>query len=411
MWAYYNEHDPYAAEWLRRLILFGHIAPGEVDERSIEDVAPDDVRGFTQCHFFAGIGVWSYALRLAGWSDERRIWTASCPCQPLSAAGKGLGFADERHLWPAFHHLLRIVRPPVVAGEQVASKAADAWVDLVQADVEALGYAFGCVPFPAASVGAPHIRDRNYWLAYNQGDAGRSRLCNTEPTQHGLAFLGDRGDIGGLADDDDAGLERWRQPGCERSAECVAGTGGLVERLAHSYLPIAEQPARKGTGPLQAPGPGPHDQLNRRSDARRLADDAIGERGEERPDSGGSRSRDGAEGLTAGCSSSSSVGGLANNNGRNASSEGLQRSGQHGQQPQNCGATIRLIRPGPTNGFWRDADWLRCRDERWRPVEPGTFPLVNGATARVGRLRAYGNAIVAEAAKEFMSAAMECLPC
>lgn len=50
--AYYNEIDPFAAQWLRNLIAAGHIAPGEVDERSIEDVTPDDLRGFTQCHFF-----------------------------------------------------------------------------------------------------------------------------------------------------------------------------------------------------------------------------------------------------------------------------------------------------------------------------------------------------------------------
>jgi DNA (cytosine-5)-methyltransferase 1 len=64
--AYYNEIDEFAAQWLRNLIGEGLIAPGEVDTRSIEDVHPDDLRGFTQCHFFAGIGVWSYALRRAG---------------------------------------------------------------------------------------------------------------------------------------------------------------------------------------------------------------------------------------------------------------------------------------------------------------------------------------------------------
>jgi len=187
--AYYNEIDPYAAQWLRNLIAAGHIAPGDVDERSIEDVRPDDLRGYTQCHFFAGIGVWSYALRLAGWPDDRSVWTGSCPCQPFSAAGKGLGFDDERHLWPAWHWLIKEQRPPVIFGEQVASKDADPWIDLVQDDLEALGYAVGAVPFPSAGVGAPHIRDRLYWVARtadtnSQGLSGeiRSGTAGSEAT-------------------------------------------------------------------------------------------------------------------------------------------------------------------------------------------------------------------------------------
>lgn len=63
--AYYNEIDPKAAATLRELIRVGAIAPGDVDERSIADVAPGDLVGFRQRHFFAGGGVWSYALRLA----------------------------------------------------------------------------------------------------------------------------------------------------------------------------------------------------------------------------------------------------------------------------------------------------------------------------------------------------------
>lgn len=118
MTAYYNEIDEHAAEWLRNLIAAGEIAPGDVDTRSIEDVNPDDLKGYTQCHFFAGIGVWSYSLRRAGWPDERPVWTGSCPCQPFSAAGKGKGFADERHLWPAFHYLIEQCRPALVIGDE-----------------------------------------------------------------------------------------------------------------------------------------------------------------------------------------------------------------------------------------------------------------------------------------------------
>ena len=58
----------------------------------------------------------------------------------------------------------------------------------------------------------------------------------------------------------------------------------------------------------------------------------------------------------------------------------------------------------------RDAEWLWCRDEKWRPVEPGTFPLAHGATSRVGRLRAYGNAIVAPQAEVWIETVMECMP-
>ncbi|WP_258307677.1 DNA cytosine methyltransferase, partial [Klebsiella pneumoniae] len=165
MVAYYNEIDPHAAQHLRNLIDAGHIAPGVVDTRSIEDVPPNDLIGFNQCHFFAGIGGWSLALRRAGWPDSRPAWTASCPCQPFSAAGKGKGFADERHLWPSAHWLVGQRRPVVVFGEQSGSADANDWIDLVQADVEALGYAFGAVAFPSASVGAPHQRDRAYWVA------------------------------------------------------------------------------------------------------------------------------------------------------------------------------------------------------------------------------------------------------
>jgi DNA (cytosine-5)-methyltransferase 1 len=166
MTAYYNEIDPHAAQWLRNLIHAGHIAPGIVDERSIEDVYPSDLRGFTQCHFFAGIGIWSHALRSAGWSDDRPVWTGSCPCQPFSSAGKGLGASDERHLWPAFHHLIAQCRPAIVVGEQVAGADGLAWLDLVFADLGASGYTAGAANLCAAGVGAPHVRQRLYWIAH-----------------------------------------------------------------------------------------------------------------------------------------------------------------------------------------------------------------------------------------------------
>ncbi|MFZ5832382.1 MAG: DNA cytosine methyltransferase, partial [Planctomycetota bacterium] len=83
---YYNDHDEYACEWLRNLIRDGLIPPGDVDSRSIADVQGSDLDGYTQCHFFAGIGGWPLALQLAGWPATEPVWTGSCPCQPFSAA-------------------------------------------------------------------------------------------------------------------------------------------------------------------------------------------------------------------------------------------------------------------------------------------------------------------------------------
>ena len=177
MAVYYNEWDPYAAQWLRNLISADLIAPGDVDERSIADVRSSDLAGYAQCHFFAGIGGWSYALRLAGWPDDRPVWTGSCPCQPFSVAGKHGGFDDPRHLWPEFARLIENARPPTVFGEQVAG--ASDWLRLVRGDLEAMGYAVGCMPIEAASANADHFRDR-YWLVAH-GYGKRSQISLGEP--------------------------------------------------------------------------------------------------------------------------------------------------------------------------------------------------------------------------------------
>lgn len=336
MTAYYNEIDPFATQWLRNLISAGLIAPGEVDERSIEDVRPLDIRSFTQCHFFAGIGIWSYALRSAGWEDSRRVWTGSCPCQPFSAAGKGAGFADERHLWPAWFHLIGERRPPVVFGEQVAGKNGLAWLDLVQTDMEALDYACGAVVAPAAGFGAPHIRERLYWVAYAD-NAGSQRR--------------DSGEL--------------RQRAVERSV----GTGSTQSRLGHA----------EGDGRL-----------------RRQNDGNEGRR-ERTPGQAGAPER------------------VADSDSENKSRRRVQRpvegaSKSTGASRERSERLCTVGAANPTNGEWRDADWLLCTDGKWKPVEPGSFPLADGIAGRVGRLRAYGNAIVAPQAQAFIEAAMEYAP-
>jgi DNA (cytosine-5)-methyltransferase 1 len=170
MAAYYNEIDPYAAQWLRNLIGGGHIAAGDVDERSIVDVQPDDLKGYTQCHFFAGIGGWSYALRLALWDDSRPVWTGSCPCQPFSKAGNKAAQSDERHLWPHWFRLIRECRPTAVFGEQVEDGIATGWFDDVCRDLEASNYACAAAVLPAYSAKAPHERNRIWFVSYPNGN-------------------------------------------------------------------------------------------------------------------------------------------------------------------------------------------------------------------------------------------------
>ena len=218
--AFYNEIDPYCAQWLRNLIDAGHIAPGVVDERSIEDIAPNELREYTQVHCFAGIGVWSYALRLAGWPDDRPVWTGSCPCQPFSSAGKGHGFADERHLWPAWHHLIRECRPSVVFGEQVENAITHGWVDLVATDLESCGYAFGAIGVPAAAV-SDHSRERVWFVAdadlpiENQwAPSGEQSLCHQD------ARTSDRSNVRLIRCSD--GLVRAAEPGAQPLAHGIA---------------------------------------------------------------------------------------------------------------------------------------------------------------------------------------------
>lgn len=260
MKAFYNEKDLYLCRWLVNLANEDLIAGGEVWHGDIRGVRGEHLEPFSHCHFFAGIGAWSYALRLAGWPDEVPVWTGSCPCQPFSSVGKRRGIEDERHLWPEFFRLIQECRPAVIFGEQVASKDGLAWLDSVSADLEGEGYTFGASDLCAAGVGAPHVRQRIYFVAYAHGSMG--------------------------------------DPNGEHEEEVSGSRQGEVS------------PAK----------------------------------------------RDG--------------------------------------------------------NFWDGHEWVLCHDqgggvERWRPIEPGSFPLVDGVPSRVGRLRAYGNSIVAPLAAEFIRAVMD----
>jgi len=428
MSAYYNEIDPYAAAWLRNLIRDGHIADGVVDERSISDVKPEELYEFTQCHFFAGIGVWSRALRQSGWEDDRPVWTGSCPCQPFSGAGTRKGMADERHLWPHWFHLIEECRPSTVFGEQVASKDGLGWIDLVQADMEGADYALGAFDLCSAGFGAPHIRQRLWFVADTDNPRSQGWISGGSDTQrqdqHG--HVGRSGTTDGVADTEselsssrDHGTEprQVSEPQQIQSGGSGSGTVGVGDTdhsgsQGSSQTGIGEGVEQSGSQFAGArTDVGVDNAISNGRHEGRFGD--HGRNDGEQPDPDvedvgmGNAQHDGQ-------STSSEQGGndqdapddekeqIVSVQSEGASISRDDRSGDGGE-----GRGDTETRANETNGAWADADWLLCRDGKWRPVRPESFPLAHGATARVGRLRAYGNAITAQVAQGLIESYME----
>lgn len=371
---FYNDIDPFACEWLRWLIKAGEIPDGDVDSRSICDITADEVRGYTQCHWFAGISGWSVALGLSGWSPTERVWTGSCPCPPFSAAGtkkacprcsgirpipcprrtgvficidcEHAWYADGRHLFPEFHRLISQCRPPVVYLEQVSGGDGLVWLAGVRARLERSGYAVGAADLPAACVGSPNIRQRVWGCAVRVADAsdanGRAGVCGEEEgigeEEQRRRRLAGGGASGWLADTDGG----------------ISGDGGL---------------RRGGKQRLLAQGDG--------SGPERLVDSDSSRRGEQR----------GAEPVRP-------------------EQPSAQRAGDAGP--------------------WADFDLVYCGDNAWRRIprriEPGiqrladgipvdldllrtaclTFPRSPKVKGRVGVLRGFGNAINPYVAAKFI---------
>ena len=356
MAAYYNENEPYAAEWLRNLIRAGFIAKGDVDERSIVEVAPGDLKGYTQCHFFAGIGGWSLALRMAGWSDDRPVWTGSCPCQPFSVAGKGDGVADARHLWPEFYRLIAECKPSVVFGEQVAAKAGREWLAGVFTDLEGVGYAVAGTDLCAAGVGAPHIRQRLWWVADSAGAKREARRAGEADARQVPQF--ERcGAVSRLADNLSPRLE------------------GHTGYVADGHQPGRDDPHAPGSVTAGGGDSGLADPES--SGYGRRADEPRGQAQERVATEWGSDS----SGL------------------QHPASDGRQ---QRRPEPGERGVELRR------GEAWAADIWIPCADGKARRIEPGIEPLAHGVPARVGKLRAYGNAIVPEVAAEFITAYMDC---
>jgi len=365
---YYNDNDPTVCAWIRQLMFDGLIPYGVVDSRSILDVQPADLDGFTQCHFFCGIAGWAYALKLAGWPSTRPVWTGSPPCQPFSAAGKLEGKDDARHLAPKFISLVGACRPDVLFGEQVASSAVFgtsakrtggepewAWLDDLFHRLEAAHYAVGASDIPAAGVGAPHIRQRTFF--------GAVRLDHTRSVTEGQRTEAEARDETRLRGPErGCGHERLAESHCGQRNGLANGQGRINDRAATGWQQGDGEPERGGGG-------------------ERLAD----------------HDKPGWQGMP--------------------------------QRPVECaawpgGVAEQQPAGGTDHGGWDNVDWLFCRDGKWRPVKSSvqcvasrlsgsmvqsgdfvsaSYPLAQ-ASRRVMRLRGYGNAIVPQAAALFIRA-------
>lgn len=369
--AYYNEIDPFAADWIRALMAHGLIASGDVDTRSITDVRPSDLRGYTQCHFFAGIGGWSYALRQAGWDDTRPVWTGSCPCQPFSSAGKQKGFSDERHLWPIWRELIRECAPAVVFGEQVAS--ATDWLRLVRSDLEAMGRAVGAMPIQAASAGADHLRDRYWFVAYDLANAIGERGCGRDASRQDAADVDASSEGSGCMAD--AGSERCvGRPGLEGDGWQETVRSEAFYNAGNSSPAYAAAPA---DGNLAQPDFA--DQRRHAGNAR----NAPGSCGRE------ARSPDGDTSHSA-CAGRSNV----------ADSESFADARERLRtEPRRIDHSDAERCDGSS-----ELSWVTGADGKARRVKPGIRLLAHGVPNRVGTLRGFGNAIDYRPAKEFIGA-------
>ena len=423
--ALYNDNDTYAAAWSRNLITAGEIAAGVVDERSIRDLKPADVASYRQFHAFSGIGIWSRALRDAGWPDDINVWSGSCPCVPFSSAGRKRGFSDEQHLWPEWFRLISACRPAWIFGEQVSSKDGLAWLDLVRSDLEGADYTLRVLDIPACCVGAPHRRQRLYFAAYARERAtesvsaewlahARERRCSIL----GTARLHDQGqpgndaarcgevDLGsvGLGDSCLAG-GRW-DAGAVYCPQAV-GEGERIEAGDFSNELVAPGAVDRSAA---CGSPVTNDEMVRGAVDRSAACGSPVVNGELVR---GAVDRSVACGVRSAVINVELVRGAVD----------LASDGSGWDQGFRPGDRIRLggdpTWEGSVGGFWADdVEWIYCRPDpdrtngRWRPVGTGIVPLAARNSSKLGgartsQIRCFGNAIVLPLARAFIEAVID----
>ncbi len=256
------------------------------------------------------------------------------------------------------------------------------------------GYSFGKADLCAAGVGAPHIRQRLYWVAHSTEQRWIGRRSGEE--SHGGDSPWEQSqrlrDAGRLGIHHGPGRQQGQPPSPPMGHWGPAESTGSACGMAHSVIQGLEGHSGHGDNGDQSGRVGENEagSVAEGGAVGGVADTTHVGRREERPHAGRGAGGDRAQG-----------------------------------QPAGLGAGSGDLWTSPLHGFWRDADWLFCRDGKWRPVEPGSFPLVDGfskgmglgsdpcppinpysAEARVMRLKGYGNAICVQVAAEFLKAAL-----
>ena len=365
---YYNDNDAFCIQWQKYLAENLFIPGGKFDDRSIQDVQPDDLSGFKQCHFFAGIGGWPRALELVGWPEDREVWTASCPCQPFSVAGKGRGVADDRHLWPDLYRLINQCRPAIVFGEQVASSDGWDWFATVRSDLEKSDYAVGAAGLCAAGVGAPHIRQRIYWVAVRDSQRFNPRACKGRST----GAFGECGGAGGLLNPDRDGLQpggeaaapaSYRDPSYSTSGDDVGGVSNAERGAPERQRPPVDGAAGEDQGEAR--------------ERQRLRNESV---------------------------NVCPAGGVHNPGGAGLEGHAGDAPGR-GKPGRNEAETQRPVTASAAS-TWAGCQFVPCADGKARPIKPGILPVAHGVSNRVGLIKGYGNAIVPQVAAAFIEGVM-----
>jgi DNA (cytosine-5)-methyltransferase 1 len=276
------------------------------------------------------------------------------PCQPFSNAGKQRAQDDPRHLWPEMFRLIRECRPTWVVGENVTGLI-NLGLDEVLSDLEGEGYATRTFNIPACAVGAPHLRQRLWIVAHSDSESepDKSLDGSERDGQLGFGFMAN-------PNSNDGGGESGSKP----------PNGGT--RLEHSGSGTQRDVADTGSEGCEP------SRTTRK----------VGETQTEE-----SRARDKSDVLPSASNLT-----MANTKRPGTRMEEHRGSGQRRESPNPPQPEVLRQEDGAggTEGIATNSG----RPEEWWEVEPSVGRLVDGLPNRVPQLRALGNAIVPQIAKE-----------